>query len=371
MTITFPGFYTSGTLAAGAGKATQICNAFEAFITGVVNASGSQMWRVIHTFSAGYHKVFKSVGDPNLRNGIGDTSIVFWLSQSSTTQLNGRSYIDFYPPAASGILQGPSVALSIANASNQMDYWFFANEYACCAILSQSTGHRWWSFGEVYRNHLPWSNRGRAFTTTIAPSGSNVVVSIDRDLTDIYGPFGIITPSQSIDIIDLCNGDAPLYKAERTTVISISSGSITFANLMTSHSLGSIIGLDPLPSGMIVPTNNNTFQFQYLMNLSASSAANLAMTVTSVFNNMGFNDHNPAWDYHQNGVRYGSQYLCYDTINNNSGSRGMLQLETGWWAAGATSSTTFTDINTNRNWIMFPNIGIISWKPGFIITGSI
>jgi len=144
--------------------------------------------------------------------------------QNTTTEANNRVLID---------------------DTIDLDYWMHISGYEIVCIFKQvgAPGGDWHGFiaGQPARVHIPSSKRGVCRTTTISGTGPNVTISIDRNMA------GSLQVGQQIWLIDQTPSGSALLAdhIEVTTIQSMTSSGITFANIAGAFQANALVGLDP------------------------------------------------------------------------------------------------------------------------------
>jgi hypothetical protein len=241
--------YTTGSLGVAASGAAQL-DAFlpiiETALTGYLS-NATQAWELyddIDSALATRNRVYRSVGDRNLASGAGDAAIFGEIIRHTSTAFRVRNYQDW---STSGSGSGGRQSITASAASSTfttaaLTYFIFVNEYEFIVLYNQST--TWALIGWVspIRTHIAASQRGVAFTTSLATAGSNVVVSIDRDITSS------IVVGQKVWAYNLTPAAAALgsQNIQITTVEAVTASTITL-DLSENLVSGSIIGADPSP----------------------------------------------------------------------------------------------------------------------------
>lgn len=356
------GYFASGTIAAdgGGGNINRLLAVFEADLLSLTCSNGVPAWRVEQdrTTTGSYtYKMYSSAGDRALGpNGRGDTRIVFGMSGSSTGWAE-QLYLDWDTGSSTGINNASNPARSIGSSdTSQIRYWHGWNEYESVFIVSGSTTWRVGAIGEVVRNQIPWYHRGRAFLTAASVSGSNIVLTVDRDLTT--GNERLVSGGL-IHIIDLLSGSGiagipPFgYNWDSGTIGSISTTSITINSLAQTHSAGAIIGFDPLPAMTSHPTSD-AGSFYSNMRLNMAYAGLSSNTQTSRLGvNVPETSADPA-DYGQ-GIFQGFPLAMEG--GTATGFRGEWSILTLWGllAGSMTDGDCIVEMDGTRNYI-FPSI---------------
>ncbi len=336
---------------------TQVKTRINAYQSNSVNAW--EDYDAIATTAGSRNYCFRSLGDRTLVSGAGDAGLFLRMSEAAAV-IEFHAYQDWSTNASgSGAREAYSSSYarwSTLSTIDTIDYWGVSNEYEFTFVFVQGGTYRWAHFGTPMRTHIPTDGNGIAFLSSSASSGSNVVLSVDRNLSSDVG-FGKLTAGQKIWIYNQTGTGNALETStvELVTVSAVTSTTVTIDALASNKASGAIIGLDPCPMGVCASTNGDpSVPFTNHKNGSYTSAAAQLYTNDSLMNTLTEGSHDPA----PNDLYYGALMFPAATVAAG-GIRGTWETLSAW-AIGTQSDQDRmkTDYagTAAKAWKIFPSL---------------
>lgn len=185
----------SQSFASGSGKNLEKCQFLESCLLSITNSAGQRCWDIYHDFGGTYNKVFKCSGDKSVTSSLatyydGTERFFVQINHTTTTAININVYGEFSPLEAAGN-QGPaSAALQAScNATGTMQLFFWGTPNNFEMVHSQSAqigGNDCIIAGQCDWKCITKAHRGIAFTSGSIATGTNITISVDRDMRDGY-----------------------------------------------------------------------------------------------------------------------------------------------------------------------------------------
>ena len=217
-------------------------------------SSATTAWETYDTINGtagSLDRVYRSVGDRSLVAGAGDAQLFHRAAQTSTTAIRFDIYQDWATQSSTGsrLAGSTSTQWSGLNTRSAIRYWGAVNEYAFVFLAKQDGLWHYLHVETPIRTHVPANANGIAFTTAAAAAGSNVNVTLDRDITASIVDSTETGGPQNVWIYNITPAATALRSdtIEIAEVSAIAAGSITFTTLSNSFESGAIVGLDPCP----------------------------------------------------------------------------------------------------------------------------
>lgn len=224
-------------------------------------SNGEQAWELAEDLGGSYSgdKVFHSVGDRSLGAGAnkGDTDVWIRINHYSIDDIRVQAYQDWSPTSSSGYRE----TFSGGFAPNVGDYpaifwWSVVNEYSIVFIFNQGGSWRLMRAGQVIR---PVSDKlnGVARITSQSGTGNGVVLGLDRDISNN------IQPGQIIWLVNQTPDGVALQSVaiDLVTVVSITASQMIVDGVVNTYAVGSLAGIDPMPTYANNATNLSGFYF--------------------------------------------------------------------------------------------------------------
>lgn len=263
---TNPGYYFSGSQVETTGSTFEYCRIIQNTML-QMSSSVSGGWNLWFThdpndfdiIGANYNRTFMSRGDETLTSSLGseyngDFRSYINIRRNSDTFL--QIYRSKYVRNTDGVAIGEWWSwYGAINATASFDWWAFGNEYeyhfitATPSMTAPNVAWRYAGWGNPYPNHLPDDHRGIAFAPAGITSGSNILITLDRNMDDPTLPNGSFKPGYPIYISGFAPGGssavAPVT-ADLTRVVSITGNQLVVEFLKQNYDCPVVIGHRPI-----------------------------------------------------------------------------------------------------------------------------
>jgi hypothetical protein len=304
--------------------------------------------------------VFRSRGDRTLVSGAGDAHLIARLAQVTATVLEFRAYQDWSTNDSAGARESTTTQLrwNSVSATEDIDWFRVSNEYEFVFVAVQGGDEYWVSFGNPIRRHVPPSHRGIAKVSSAATStGSNVVISIDRDISSLI-KVGAWVWAYNITADGNVLESATI---QLLPVVAVTASTITL-NITADLVVGSLIGMDP--SFMHITSGLNVSDgVGYAPNTGAGLYVGAAQNSLD-YTHLGRLVVEGGVDPNPNDLYAGGRAMLVSLAGAEQSFRGISQIF-GWAAQGAQASNLTDRMEDNYDaaarWKYFPGLLDTGW----------
>ncbi len=274
--------FNSGSIPAGGGSQQAFIDQIVTELT-AYQSNGEQAWELADLIDSGadYEAVFHSVGDRSLGSGSnkGDTDIWVYLHRRSVDDYECLAAQDYSPTTgswSSGAYQEADASDFEVNLSDTVgiNWWCVVNEYEFVFVWVRGGTYKFLHFGQPIR---PFSEalNGIARITSQSGTGNGVTIGLDRDITSK------IKVGQYVWLVNQTPDSTGIQSVSNdlVEVKAIASGQMTVDGVAGTYAVGSLAGIDPVPTFAHGSATGNSYLVSELDGSWSAGNAQPAATV--------------------------------------------------------------------------------------------